>query len=141
MTTTPDKLANLYAQCFPTSRPWSAEEFHTFLMDPKTIMIGDHQAFALGQIVLDEVELLTIAVDPGARRAGYGRARLADFETRALNRGACICHLEVAVDNMVAQEFYFSLGYGESGRRKGYYVRETGPKIDAILLCKSLILR
>ena len=138
MTPDPLALARLYAACFPDSRPWSVEEFAEFLTDPKTVFSGDETAFALGRCVLDEAELLTLVVAPSARRQGAGRTNLQAFETLATARGAQTAFLEVAADNAAAIALYQTAGYRESGRRKGYYARTSGPKVDAVTMLKLL---
>lgn len=139
MTVDADALADLHARCFTKPRPWTNVEFTEFLANKRTIFSGTANAFALGQFVIDEVELLTIAVDPKMRRTGTGRRILLEFETAAIAKGVVTCHLEVAADNIAALQLYLTTGYTESGRRSGYYSDKTGQKTDAILLSKQLI--
>ena len=94
----------------------------------------------LGRVVLDEAELLTIAVAPAARRAGVGNRLVSKFERSASLRGAATSFLEVAADNVAAIALYTGHGYTESGRRKGYYTPRNAPATDAILLSKPLIV-
>jgi ribosomal-protein-alanine N-acetyltransferase len=137
---TPDPviLAKVHAECFVSPRPWNAAEFGGFLFDPTVIFTGSHDAFALGRIVLDEAELLTIAVAKDARRLGLGRLRLLEFERTATRRGSVSCFLEVAADNQPALALYESTGYRESGRRNGYYSRSGAQNVDAILMSRAL---
>ncbi len=93
--------------------------------------------FALGRAVAGEAELVTVAVDPGARRQGQGRALLAAFEARARTLDAETAFLEVADDNTAAQGLYRTTGWVETGRRKGYYRRAAGA-VDAVMMNKSL---
>lgn len=76
-------------------------------------------------------ELDTIAVDPGARRRGVGRALLEAAMSWAAARGARKMGLEVRASNIAAQMLYRSLGFAEEGRRAGYY---RNPEEDALLL-------
>ena len=94
-------------------------------------------AFALGRVILDEAELLTLAVDPRLRRAGLGRSCLAGFEAEARARGAARAFLEVAEDNAPARALYGTGGWAETGLRRAYYRTENG-RIDAVLMSKSL---
>jgi len=135
---TPADLARIHASAFRTQRPWSAAEFESLLSSPHVFVVAQGQCFALGRVVVDEVELLTIATAPTARRMGAARAALALFETEAKQRGALVAHLEVAADNTAALGLYRSAEYSESGRRRGYYPRENTPAVDAIILHKAL---
>ncbi|TCO73886.1 GNAT family N-acetyltransferase [Rhodovulum euryhalinum] len=135
---TPDALSALHALCFGHPRPWSGPEFVALLESPGVFLVGDGSAFALGRVVLDEAELLTLAVHPGARRRGLGRARLGAFETAALDRGAARTFLEVAADNGPARALYASAGYALTGRRRGYYAAPDGRRIDALLMSRAL---
>ncbi len=131
---TPAHLAALHAQAFPDSRPWRAAEFAELLARPETLLSGSGEGFALGRVVAEEAELISLAVAPAARRQGLGRALLADFTAAAKARGAQRAFLEVAADNSAALALYRVAGWRESGRRAAYYQRPQGPDIDALLL-------
>ena len=135
---TPDALAALHAAAFADQRPWSAAEFASLCDSPHVFLIPHPHGFALGRVILDEVELLTIATAPAARRQGIGRALLGAFETEAKGRGAALAHLEVAADNAPAMALYRACGWAETGRRKGYYPRADAGAVDAVLMQKRL---
>ncbi len=136
---TPTALAALYAAAFPNSRPWSATEFDGLLAMPTTFLVTTQNAgFALGRVIVDEAELITLAVAPDAQRRGLGRMLLADFEITAHKRGACRLFLEVAADNPAALTLYQGQAWRESARRRGYYKRANGPDIDALIFEKHL---
>ena len=139
MTVDPADLAALHALCFKTPRPWNAREFTNLLADQNTVFIGDRQGFVLGRVVMDQVDLLTIAVSPARRRTGIARILLSDFEILAKRRGGATCFLEVAANNKAAIALYSGHGYIESGRRRGYYVTNSTTATDAILLSKPLV--
>ncbi|MBC04817.1 ribosomal protein S18-alanine N-acetyltransferase [Thalassospira sp.] len=90
--------------------------------------------FVLMQTVLDEAEINTITVDPDARRMGVGRALLDAVTDRLQECGVNRILLEVAVDNDGAIALYRQNGFSEVGRRKGYYARAGGRKVDALVL-------
>ena len=94
--------------------------------------------FALGRVIADEAELLTIAVHPEAQGAGIGKKLMSEFHTAAKSRGASRAFLEVADDNGAARALYLGAGYGESGRRVGYYNRAHSAPIDAITMERAL---
>ena len=72
-------------------------------------------------VVADEVEVLDVVVDPGARRKGHARRLLSHALACARARGAQTAHLEVRVSNTAAQALYTSFGFVEVGRRRRYY--------------------
>lgn len=131
---TPEELACLHATCFTRPRPWSAAEFSVLLADPANFLLARDGGFLLGRTVLDEAELLTLAVAPAARRRGIGGALLTGFETEAQARGATTAFLEVASDNAAAQALYAGAGWQNAGCRRDYY----GDGIDALVMRKPL---
>jgi len=136
---TPERLAALHALAFTAApRPWSAAEFTVLLAEPSTILVDRTGGFAVGRIAGPEAELLTLAVDPAARRAGLGRQLVASFEAEAAARGAEVALLEVAVTNAAARALYAALGYAQVGRRRGYYVPAGALPVDALVLSKPL---
>lgn len=83
--------------------------------------------------VLDESELLEIAVQPAMQGRGYGKALLAQAIALARRSGAVRMFLEVRESNARARKMYTSFGFEETGRRRNYYPTEDGRE-DAILM-------
>lgn len=83
--------------------------------------------------VLDESELLEIAVQPAMQGRGYGKALLAQAIALARRNGDVRMFLEVRESNARARKMYTSFGFEETGRRKNYYPTENGRE-DAILM-------
>lgn len=83
--------------------------------------------------VLDESELLEIAVQPVMQGRGYGKALLAQAIALARRNGAVRMFLEVRESNARARKMYTSFGFEETGRRRNYYPTENGRE-DAILM-------
>ncbi|GAA6181728.1 hypothetical protein NBRC116594_31660 [Shimia sp. NS0008-38b] len=135
---TPDDMATIYAAAFPNSRPWSSAEISDILASPLSFSVTSDVGFALGRVILDEVELLTIAVQPDHQGCGKGQRLLADFEIESIRRGASLCFLEVAQDNLVALALYDACGYEFCGERPGYYSKSDGTQIAASLMKKAL---
>jgi [ribosomal protein S18]-alanine N-acetyltransferase len=133
-------LARTHALAFQTDRAWSEAEFDSLLAAPSSLFTGDATAFVLGRVVLDEAEILTVATDPAHRRGRLATAALAAFETQAKAQGAVTIFLEVAQDNLAACQLYANAGFGQVGRRAGYYHRASGPSVAALVLQKSLII-
>lgn len=137
---TPAQMAQLHQQCFTTPRPWSKMEISDLLDQRGVFVVTCPAGFALGRVVVDEAELLTLAVDPDRRRAGWGARLLTEFELAASTRAAVDAFLEVAADNRAALALYASYAYAAVGRRRGYYRPASGRPVDALVLKKSLVL-
>jgi [ribosomal protein S18]-alanine N-acetyltransferase len=84
-------------------------------------MTGDARSFAVGRVVLDEAEVLTLATHPDHRRQGLARAALADLTRQCEQAAVTRLFLEVAANNAAALALYHRAGFAVSGRRKGYY--------------------
>lgn len=132
-------MARLHAACFETPRPWTETEFAGLLCLSGVFLCTDGESgFALGRVLHDESELLTLAVAPEARRRGIGRRLLDGFEAQAAAAGASAAFLEVSAENRSAQQLYETQGYRHAGRRKGYYRAPSGERIDALILRRDL---
>lgn len=90
--------------------------------------------FVLVQVVLDEAEINTIVVGPAARRCGVGNILMENVVSHLQKHGVGRLLLEVACDNAAAMALYQKLGFAEIGRRRGYYRRNGGPAIDALVM-------
>ena len=136
---TAEELAAIHGRAMVVPPPWSAQTFQGFLDIPGAILATSADGFALGRVVADEAELLTLAVAPEARRRGQAQQCLQDFEHNSRNMGAARVFLEVAATNAAARALYREAGFDEDGVRKGYYRSPTGDVIDAIVMSKALI--
>jgi ribosomal-protein-alanine N-acetyltransferase len=134
---TPAALAATHAAAFLQERPWTESEFASLLTGRGAILTGDATAFAVGRVVLDEVEILTVATHPDHRRAGLARGRVTELLGKSRSMGAITAFLEVAADNDGARALYQALGFAETGCRRSYYARETG-NVDAITMSLRL---
>lgn len=130
---TADELAALHALSFTVPRPWTASEFESLLTSPQVALITAAQGFALGRVIADEAELLTIAVHPDARRKGTGRKLLSGLINQTAARGASALFLEVSARNDSAIALYRAAGFSEVGRRKAYY-SDGAARIDALVM-------
>ena len=86
--------------------------------------------FALVRTVLDEAELLLLAVTPAQRRRGVATALLRTAIADARAEGATRLHLEVRAGND-AVRLYLAHGFDRVGIRRGYYRGRTGQSHDA----------
>ncbi|WHO40763.1 GNAT family N-acetyltransferase [Sphingobium sp. AP49] len=87
--------------------------------------------FALIRSVLDECELLLLAVDPLWRGRGIGRSLLVDSLNTARRRGITSMNLEVRATNN-AIKLYENIGFEYVHRRPGYYRGNDGKLHDAL---------
>ena len=83
----------------------------------------------LARVVMEEAEVLTLAVAPEARRRGLGGCMLRAAMARAAADSAMTIVLEVSVANGAALALYRGAGFVEVGRRPRYYAG-----VDALLL-------
>ena len=135
-------LADLHDKAF--DRPWTALEFEELLKSPGVFAVlgeaGEPTAskgFILCRSIAGEAEILTIAVDPAARRRGWGAALVEVAAGVAAETGAEALFLEVAVDNIAAIALYQSSRFAKVGLRKGYYPHPDGAK-DAVVMRRAL---
>ena len=133
-------LAALHAKCF--AETWSAEWIASLLAQPGAFacLAEDDTGFILVRAAGDEAEVLTLAVEPAARRRGIGSALMGAASSRAAELGARRLFLEVGSVNYAAVAMYRRLGFVEVGRRKDYYTTQDGGREDALVLSVEIPL-
>lgn len=82
--------------------------------------------------------MLTVAVDPTARRGGEGRTLVQRFLERAASLDADTSFLEVASDNIPALSLYKTLGFSQAGVRAKYYRAPDGTRVDALIMQRAV---
>ena len=82
---------------------------------------GRPTGFILGREVLDEGEILNLAVVRATRRHGEGTALVRTMMNSFAARGVWRVFLEVRESNLAAVAFYQSRGFRQVGRREDYY--------------------
>lgn len=87
--------------------------------------------FALSRVILDECELMLLAVAPTAQHRGIGRQLLAAMVANARQSNVTSVFLEVRSGNP-AIALYSSCGFIEVGRRRGYYRGPHSETFDAL---------
>lgn len=95
--------------------------------------------FALVRSVLDECELLLLAVEPLWRGRGVGELLLRDSLRTARRRGITSMNLEVRATNP-AVRLYEKVGFEYVHRRPGYYRGQDGQLYDALSFRKDMLL-
>ncbi|MDT0574783.1 GNAT family N-acetyltransferase [Croceicoccus sp. F390] len=93
--------------------------------------------FCLSRRVVDEEELLLIAVRPDQRRRGFGGRLLAHLLRTASEAGVTDLHLEMRADNPAAS-LYRAFGFVPVGGRSGYYRGSDGIMRDAVTFSRFL---
>jgi ribosomal-protein-alanine N-acetyltransferase len=142
-------LAAIHATAF--ARAWSPLEFQSLLAERGVMADGlfvgregilgrtaQPVGFILSRIVLDEAEILTVAIRPDCRGRGYSRSLLSRHLDELSRRGVGQVHLEVEVGNAPAIALYRRLGFRETGRRPGYYRKPDGSRVSALMMALDL---
>jgi len=94
---------------------------------------SDVSGFVGVKRVADEAHVMTLAVPPGSRRRGLGRALVRAALADPALSGVRRVHLEVRPSNAAARALYASFGFRETGLRRNYYGEE-----DALLMTLDL---
>lgn len=129
-------LAGLAAAALPEA--WSERGFAQEIAAPVARVWvargsgGAPIAYLVAHAVLEEIQVLSLAVAACHRRRGIGR-RLVEHAL-AQEPGAAIAHLEVRGNDAGAQAFYARLRFRAIGRRPGFYPGG----VDAISLARVL---
>lgn len=97
----------------------------------------DPVGFALIRTVIDEAELMLLAVAPELREQGIGRALLQNSIDLVTASGVTSYFLEVRSDNP-AIILYQNLGFSQVGVRRDYYRGLDGHHRDALTYRLSL---
>ncbi len=131
------QIAQLESQCF--SDPWSEKSIASELENPLSLWLvaeenGQVWGYVGSQTVLDESDMMNVAVDPGSRRQGIARALIETLIAELSKMGSRCLRLEVRVSNENARALYTRMGFQQLGLRKNYY---HNPKEDALILGKE----
>ncbi len=117
--------------------PWSAKSFTGSIKagDGCYKLVKNNQLVAVGVVaqVLDEAELLTLAVAKTAQGHGLGRTFLADLMSILKAQSASQCMLEVMDTNVPAIATYSHTGFKQVATRKNYY-RTSAGMFDALVM-------
>jgi ribosomal-protein-alanine N-acetyltransferase len=132
------RLAAIHATAF--AHPWDSHEFERLLADGAVVAdglflgSGEPSGFVLSRVVMDEAEILTVAIAPEARGRGNAKPLLRAHLDALARRGALAVHLEVEEGNAPALALYRRFGFEEIGRREGYYRKPDGSKAAALTM-------
>jgi ribosomal-protein-alanine N-acetyltransferase len=119
---------------------WDRDQWQTELESDGRLCLGldgprGLEAMASGWLVVDELQIMVVAVHPDGRRRGRGRRVLKALLQEARQQGARQAALEVAAGNAAALALYAALGFRSLGRRCRYY--RNGE--DALIECLPLV--
>ncbi len=143
------ELARLHASLFDEA--WDAASFRELLANPGALAFAAGPGvvstethppawgFILGRAASDQAEVIALGVARERQGLGIGGRLIERLCRAAARRGARRLYLEVAESNAAARALYARLGFKESGRRRGYYVRTDAPAEDAINLWLPLV--
>lgn len=121
--------------CF--SVPWSQEALQEEV--GKLYLVAELKGQLVGYIglrqILDEGEIMNVAVSPEFRRQGIGEALLKQLIEEAKACHICTIFLEVRESNDKARKLYEKFNFRTYDKRKAYYSK---PVEDALLYFKKI---
>ena len=131
------QVAALEKACFTT--PWSENSVRAELTNPLSLWLvavdhGEVVGYVGSQSVMDEADMMNVAVSDSYRRKGIARQLVGALITALDARGVHSLTLEVRASNEPAKQLYRQIGFEQVGRRPNYY---RNPKEDALILRKE----
>ena len=131
------QVAELEALCF--ADPWSQRSVASELNNPLSLWLvaleGERLAGYVGsQTVLDETDMMNIAVHPDFRRRGLAQELITALIVALKEKGSRCLTLEVRASNAPAKGLYEKMGFQQVGLRKNYY---RNPREDGCILRKE----
>jgi len=127
-------IQRLQQACF--GETWTDALWQKQLLSPRTRIWGPGDpilGYALFSTILDEAELLQIAIDPTEQGRGLAEALLRFSMEQLAEEGVTRLMLEVRASNQRAIRLYERLGFERDSVRKNYYPTATGRE-DALLM-------
>jgi [ribosomal protein S18]-alanine N-acetyltransferase len=139
------QAAWLHAQAFPY--PWDIMEFERLFSEKSCLADGlflklaaQPCGFVLSRLVLDEAEILTLALDVKQRGQGFSKPLLKTHIENLNHRGVRYIHLEVEDSNHPAIRLYQGFGFVKTGERASYYAKSDGTRGHALSMTLTLPL-
>ncbi len=116
---------------------WSEADLYGSLEDPdRLFFVACEGESFLGcgglQISFEQGDILTVGVEPAARRKGVGSALLTAMIEGFRTHGGKQLFLEVRASNEAARKLYEKHGFAPVGVRRNYYQK---PSEDGIVYC------
>lgn len=88
-------------------------------------------------ILVDHVDVITVAVDKEFQNIGIGKMLLSNIIEKALDLSINEIFLEVRISNINAIKLYESFGFVKISERKNYYTDEIGNFENAAVYIKK----
>lgn len=132
------QIALIEKKCIPDG--WSENGFSEWIKNENTVIfkaVTDEKiiGFANGSWVLDEGELLNIAVYEEYRKNGIAQMLFESLEKYFAEKEINTVFLEVREKNIPAISFYEKNGFIKNGLRKNYY---HNPNDNGVLMMKNI---
>ena len=121
------------------SHPWSVNQFSESISSHLATVIEQDQqvvGFRILQPVLDEANLLLMAIDPSQQGKGLG-FQLLDQSIALLKNDPVQIFLEVRESNKAAIALYEKSEFHQIDLRKNYYPKPEGGREHAIIMVKA----
>lgn len=121
------------------THPWSMQQFQESIQSYHSTVIeqaGQVVGFCILQPVLDEANLLLMAIHPSQQGRGLGY-QLLDASLAQLKNNPIQVFLEVRESNQAAIALYEKSGFHQIDVRKNYYPQADGSREHAIIMVKS----
>ena len=118
-------VSRLERRCY--TLPWSSSAYVTEVGNSNAYYTvaalpdGTIAGYAGMWVIMDELHMTTIAVDPSVRGLKIGERLLLDTIREGIRRGAERATLEVRERNTVAHNLYVKYGFEDVAVRKNYY--------------------
>ena len=134
-----EQLAQLDQYCFAI--PWSKQSFFSDLKNDENnvylVIEEQKEIIAYGGFhkIIDEAEVMNIAVSPAWRKKGLASLILFEMIEAAKKMKLNKISLEVRSKNLAAQKLYLKFGFEKIGLRNAYYADD---KDDAIIMLKNI---
>ena len=121
------------------THPWSRQQFQESLTSYQcTVYEKANQVvgFCILQPVLDEANLLLMAIHPSQQGKGLGY-ELLDYSIQLLKNNPIQIFLEVRESNIPAIRLYEKTDFHQIDLRKNYYPNIDGSKEHAVIMVKT----
>ena len=121
------------------SHPWTKAQFQEAVEGYQSTVIernGNVVGFCILQPVVDEANLLLMAIDPNMQGQGLG-FQLLDASIELLKNQPVQIFLEVRENNKAAIALYEKTGFHQIDLRRNYYPNKDGSKEHAVIMVKS----
>lgn len=121
------------------SHPWTKQQFQESIGSYQSTVLeeqGQVVGFCILQPVLDEANLLLMAIHPNQQGKGLG-FKLLDESIQLLKNHPVQIFLEVRESNQAAIALYEKSDFHQIDLRKNYYPNKNGTREHAIIMVKT----